>query len=255
MSEVVSERHTALITPLGREARSTYKMVIYEQLYELIQNLDLLPGERLVEADLAARLGVSKTPIRETLLLLEKGGLVSIVPHTGATVTWPSLHDYEQHLFLQDALEQPALPLVVEAITSEDIASCSILEQAIRRARADNNEPEYQRLVIQLHAQLFGVVGYPHLTQMIGSVQRSLRRYHPIFVRQFDENWDRELSIVTQRFDLVRRGDAVGAAAAVRRIHRDMLEFARGRVRVGDPKVLPYLLPHEQAAAHARLLG
>jgi DNA-binding GntR family transcriptional regulator len=246
VTDVLRERQTSVISPLGREARSTYKTVIYDQLYELIQNLDLPPGERLVEADLSARFGVSKTPIREALLLLEKEGLVSIVPHIGATVTWLSLHDYEQHLFLQDALEQPALPLVVKRVTPEGIAECGSLLERIHHARGEQDEREYQGLVIQLHAQLFAWVGYPRLTEMIGAVQRSLRRYHPVCIREFEENWDRELFVVTQRFEWIRAGDAEAAAAAVQQGHREMLEFARERVRVGDPRVLTYLLDDER---------
>lgn len=255
MKEAPADRQTSVITPLGREARSTYKTIVYEQLYELIQNLKLPPGERLVEADLSARFGVSKTPIREALLLLEKEGLVHIVPHSGATVTWLSLHDYAQHLFLQDALEQPALPLVVEHLTPEGIATSSSLYERIRRARAKRDEREYQRLVIRLHSELFGLVGYPRLTELIGVVQRSLRRYHPVFIRQFEENWDREMAIVTQRFEHVRNGNAEAAALAVQQGHREMLEFAEERVRVGDPKVMPYLLVDERSPRFESLSG
>jgi DNA-binding GntR family transcriptional regulator len=221
-------------------------MVVYDQLYELVQNLELPPGERLVEADLSARLGISKTPIREALLLLEQEGLVHLVPHLGATVTWLSLHDYEQHLFLQDALEQPALPLVVEHMTPEGGERCMALVGAIGSARRHDDLYEYQRLIIRLHSELFDLVGYPRLTQLIGVVQRALRRYHPVFVRQFRENSDREMEIVLKRVESIVNGDAAGAAEAVQRGHRAMLEFARELVRLGDQRVMPYLLEDER---------
>src|SRR5690242_10506181 len=92
----------------------TYKSAVYETLYELIQHLELPPGERLVEADLSTRFRVSKTPIREALLMLAKDGLVEVVPHVGATVSWLTLEDYEQNLFILDAIELPALRLVAD---------------------------------------------------------------------------------------------------------------------------------------------
>src|SRR6476659_1564524 len=49
----------------------TYKRAVYDRLREMLESFELPPGERLVEADLATRLGVSKTPIREAITLLE----------------------------------------------------------------------------------------------------------------------------------------------------------------------------------------
>ena len=92
----------------------TYKAAIYDTLTRMISELELLPGTRLVEADLAERFQMSKTPIREALLLLEADGLVKLEPYQGATVTWLSLDEYEELLFIQDALEQPSLARVAE---------------------------------------------------------------------------------------------------------------------------------------------
>jgi DNA-binding GntR family transcriptional regulator len=237
-----ADRATSIIVPLASFARQTYKKAVFEALYELIQNLDLPPGERLVEADLASRFGVSKTPIREALLLLEKEALVTSVPHVGATVTWLSLADYEQKLFILDALEQPALRLVVERVTEPELEACGHLLESITAAHRGRDEPAYLRQVMRLHSDLFAAARYPQLTELINGVQRSLRRYTEAFVHQFPENWDRELRIVTARFTNLCRGDAEAAAAAVQQGHAELLEFARERVQAEDPLVMPYVL-------------
>jgi len=231
------------ITPLGKSARRTYKMVIYEVLYELIQNLEIPPGERLVEADLAARFGVSKTPIREALLVLESEGLVTTVPHAGATVTWLSLEDYEQRLFVLDALEMPALRLIMERITSDELDRCSRLLQAITEAYGARDADGYTSRVIQLHSELFGAPRYPLLREMIDGVQQSLRRYTGAFVHPFADTWQRELEIVTERFEHLRGGDVERAAEAARRGHADLLDAVRERVESGDPDIMRYLTP------------
>ncbi len=64
----------------------TYKLAVYDALLEMIVSLELPPGERLVESDLAGRLGVSKTPVREALRHLASSGLISIRKNQGATV-------------------------------------------------------------------------------------------------------------------------------------------------------------------------
>jgi DNA-binding GntR family transcriptional regulator len=238
---VSAERATLAIEPLGRAARSTYKSIVYETLYELIQELVLPPGERLVEADLAARFGVSKTPIREALLLLAEQGLVALVPHAGATVTGLSLEDYEQLLFLQDALEQPALPLVVERITAAELQAGTALMDEIRAAYDERDLRLYHHLVVRMHGELFAAARYPRLTQLIDTIMHPLCRYHPIFVRPDEENLEREVTIVIERFAHVRAGDAAGAAEAVQRGHAAMFAFARRLVEARDPHVMRYL--------------
>lgn len=249
MGDAVVERATTVIEPLQKEARSTYKTVVFRTLYELIQNLELPPGERLVEADLAARFGVSKTPIREALLLLEQEGLVTLVPHAGATVTWPTLEDYEQQLFIQDALEQPALPLVVERITPQELESCAGLIAAAEDAYARRDAPLYHRMLIRMHGELFAAARYPRLMDLIQVVMHAIRRYHPIFVQPFEENWDREFALVRARFEHVRRGDPAAAAAAVQEGHRDMLAFARQLVEREDRSVMRYLAPQRAVSS------
>src|SRR5580704_2312783 len=75
---------------------TTYKRAAYEALRDMIVELEIPPGARLVESDLAARLRVSKTPIREAIALLESDGLVDVAPYRGATVRWLSTLEIEE---------------------------------------------------------------------------------------------------------------------------------------------------------------
>lgn len=237
------ESVTSVIAPLGSLARKTYKVTIFEALYELIQHLELPPGERLVEADLATRFGVSKTPVREALLMLEKERLVTTVPHVGATVTWLSLPDYEQKLFILDALEQPTLQLIHERITPEELEFCRWLIDHITEAFEQGDEPAYVDYVLRMHSQLFAAARYPQLTELVNGMQQSLRRYTKAFVHRYPENWRTELETARQRFAHLYEGDVPAAAAAVQRGHAAILNFARERVAAEDPGVMQYLDP------------
>ncbi|MDF2442698.1 MAG: hypothetical protein JWR01_901, partial [Subtercola sp.] len=73
-------------TPLGRISPTSRTTHVLEIVKGAILNGQFAPGEALVEAELAGRLGVSKTPVREALKTLEGTGLVVIRPYTGATV-------------------------------------------------------------------------------------------------------------------------------------------------------------------------
>lgn len=78
---------------------------VYEQLRDEIVSGSLSPGEQLVEARIAEELGVSKTPVREALIRLQRDGLVEIEPYRGARVLEPSGDDVREVLELRTLLE------------------------------------------------------------------------------------------------------------------------------------------------------
>lgn len=221
---------------------NTYKQTVYRTVYRLIQNLDLAPGERLVEQDLSERFGVSKTPIREALLLLEKDRLIEMVPHTGATVSWLSLADYQQQLFILDALELPALQLIGDRATEDDFDGWAHDIAAIEAAFGSSELRTYRELVAGLHRKMFAVAGYPRLTELISSVQQALYRYGVLFIDTQERERARELEIVVRRFELLRRGAVAETVELVQGHHAVMLTTARERVARRDSAVMPFLL-------------
>src|SRR5215211_847356 len=81
------------------------KRRVYEQLRDEILSGAAQPGTQLVEARIAAELGVSKTPVREALIRLQRDGLVAIEPYRGARVIEPSPADVREILELRVLLE------------------------------------------------------------------------------------------------------------------------------------------------------
>src|SRR3954470_19857447 len=63
------------------------------------------PGERLPQVEIARRLGVSTTPVREALAALQREGLVRLHPQRGAVVFLPSVDDLKEHYEIRGALE------------------------------------------------------------------------------------------------------------------------------------------------------
>jgi DNA-binding GntR family transcriptional regulator len=78
---------------------------VYERIRDDISSGLLQPGDQLVEARLANDLGVSKTPVREALIRLQRDGLVEIEPYRGARVLEPSPDDVRETLELRTLLE------------------------------------------------------------------------------------------------------------------------------------------------------
>jgi DNA-binding GntR family transcriptional regulator len=220
----------------------TYKAAIYKTLTRMIGELDLPPGSRLVEAELAARFNVSKTPIREALLLLESDGLVKLEPYQGATVSWLSVQEYEELMFVQDALEQPALPRVVERISRRELDAIGRLVERMKRSRREHDSRGFFEEGAVMHERLFAIAGLPRLVHVVMSlILRPTRRYERVFMHQFDDIWDIEMGIITGRFENIAAGDPAAAAARVREGRAAMLGLIRERL--DDPGIAPYLAP------------
>lgn len=220
----------------------TYKVAIYETLTRMIGELELPPGSRLVEAELATRFNVSKTPVREALLLLESDGVVKLEPYHGATVSWLSVQEYEELMFIQDALEQPALHLVVERISRRELDAIGRLVERMKRRRREHDSRGFFQEGAVMHERLFAVAALPRLVHVVMSlILHPTRRYERVFMHQFDDAWDIEMGIISGRFENVAAGDPEAAAASVREGRAAMLGLIRERL--DDPGIAPYLAP------------
>lgn len=83
---------------------------------------EILPGERIIESDLAARLNVSRGPVREALVQLEQEGIVGRLPHRGTFVTTLSHRDAREIYTLRALLDGEAASLASSAMTEQDFA-------------------------------------------------------------------------------------------------------------------------------------
>jgi DNA-binding GntR family transcriptional regulator len=224
----------------------TRQVAVYDTLTTMIGELELEPGTRLVEADLATRFGVSKTPIREAILLLNADGLVRLEPHRGATVTWLSLDEYEELLYIQDALEQPVLPNIAERVTPNDAGEFRRLMERLERAREDHDSRAFFEASTKVHQRLMELAGPIRLARIVTSLQTiQSRRYERAFVHQFDDTWDAELGVMRGRLDGILAGDAEAASAAVRAGRQTMRDLTRSRL--DDPRIARYLAPAASA--------
>lgn len=90
---------------------------------EAILDLELKPGQRLVEREFIDRLGISRTTFREALRQLSSEGLVTVVPQKGARVSSPSVKEATDLYEIRAALESLVVTRFVERATAEEIES------------------------------------------------------------------------------------------------------------------------------------
>ena len=138
--------------------------IVCAMLRELIISGELGAGEPLRQRDLAARFGVSQTPVREALRRLESEGLVTNDPHRGATVTGTA-----------DAVEENSQIRAVLEPLGARLAARSVTEAQLDRLRALNGEmsslsegdDRYGALNREFHFAIYEAAASPVLLSMM----------------------------------------------------------------------------------------
>ncbi|WP_232665491.1 GntR family transcriptional regulator [Pseudonocardia sp. TRM90224] len=106
----------------GTDARRSNRRVVYELLRRKVLTLELPPGAALSENELATSLGVSRTPVRESLILLAEEGLVQVFPQVGSFVSRVDPQRVADAQFLREAVELAALDDLPGALDEDVIA-------------------------------------------------------------------------------------------------------------------------------------
>lgn len=154
----------------ARNTRAIKRAPIHEQiLLQLRQDIvrnRWKPGERLPEPELCQEFGVSRTPMRDALKLLEAEGLIELRPHIGAVVTQPGLPDLEEKMQVLAALEQAAAALVAARRPARAIAQLRQLHAAMQDAAHQEDMALYYQLNDDFHRAIVEGSGNKTLAQI-----------------------------------------------------------------------------------------
>jgi DNA-binding GntR family transcriptional regulator len=115
---------------------------------------DVAPGQRLVEEELAAMLGVTRQSLRAALLDLTADGLVERIPNRGARVRVVSTAEAVAITECRMALEALCAVKAAERITDEEAVRLRELGEQLKRAVADGNPLKYSELNRELHRRV-----------------------------------------------------------------------------------------------------
>lgn len=146
---------TATLSALGAQPPLSKTEYVLERLRQDIANGIVVPGESLRQAEIAERYGVSATPVREALRLLEAGGLISYAPHRGATVRELSPTRLQDVYLLRAEVEGLATAVAVERMSDDDIAAVVAVQAELREAVRRKNGPELAVINRRLHFTIY----------------------------------------------------------------------------------------------------
>lgn len=111
----------------------TMPITVADRIRAMILKRELLPGERLIQSELAERLGVSRTPVREALQKLAAEGLITLSPYKGAHVAELSLSHLEGIYHIRIAIESQIGYLAAQHITAEELKQVRDLVEQMKK--------------------------------------------------------------------------------------------------------------------------
>jgi DNA-binding GntR family transcriptional regulator len=133
-------------------------------------------GERLTEPRLSKLLGISRTPIREALRILEMEGFVEIIPRRGAVVTDVTDKDVDEIFILKVKLESLAAKLAAEHLTDDDIAELEDLNARMEKFADAKNVSILIKLNSEFHNLIISKCENNRLTKFLEALLRQFKR-------------------------------------------------------------------------------
>ncbi len=156
---------------------------VFNELRQEILTGELAPGERLMEIHLADRLGVSRTPIREAIRMLELEGLVTMIPRRGAQVSQITEKQMNDVLEVRQALDVLCVKLACERIDKEGLkrleAACKAFEEAVE---SDDNR-RIAQADVEFHNVIIEATGNDKLISMEDTFSQPMYRYRYEYIK------------------------------------------------------------------------
>lgn len=185
----------------------------YSRLLNEIRTGKLAPGDRLLETELAARLGISRTPVREAIRQMETDGLVVHVPRSGARIRTLDYSEVNELYDMRAVLEGTAARLSARAASEVELAELEAIN-AEMKAALDDMDMLY-RLNRQFHDALLNTARNRYLSKSVEGLKKTLLILGPSTM----EEGERARLAVDEHdllIDALRARDGAGAEAAMR---------------------------------------
>ncbi len=157
--------------------------VVFQTLRAAILKGDLKPGERLMELQLAEKLGVSRTPIREAIRMLEKEGLAITIPRKGAEVAQMTEKDVDDVLQIRCALEELTVRLACQNITQADLKKLAAARDNFREQTETNDIPAIAKADEGFHDVFYNSSDNPKLIAMLNNLREQMYRYRVEYLK------------------------------------------------------------------------
>lgn len=193
--------------------RRTSVDLIVEDLYDKITSLDLRPGDKISEAEIAAQFGVSRQPVRDAFSRLANQDLLLIRPQRATEVKRFSYREIEKSRFVRAAVEAEVLRRAARQCDNEGV---NLLDESLarqRKATAERDLAKFGALDYDFHETLCRIAGVEFAFEVISAEKAKVDRLCVLGLAK-EERMPQLLQDHEAIAKAVTGGDEEGAAAA-----------------------------------------
>lgn len=149
---------------------------VYQAMKEAILALDFPPGANVRKAPICEKLGVSRAPVTEAIARLANDGLVDVVPQSGTHVSYFSMDEIREGVFLREALEVATVAKVARDITEDQLKKLSRNMRLQELLVDDDDTAGFYQADEEFHHLLMEFTGFQRLPDVAQTVSLQVTR-------------------------------------------------------------------------------
>lgn len=200
---------------------------VFEELHQQILSLDLAPGTRMSEIEVAKAFGVSRQPVRDAFYRLSQLGFLQIRPQRATVITKISEAAVLRAKFVRTALEIACLRAAIEAITDDQIKDLDELLKEQKAAVTADERQLFHKLDDTFHRRMCEISGHDYVWALIREQKAHMDRVRFLSLASGAQAaLDDHVSIM----DAVRKRDSKQAEALMT-AHLGRISTILGRIR------------------------
>ena len=162
---------------LIRDEYMPLRELVFTTLRQAILKGELKPGERLMEIQLAEKMGVSRTPIREAIRKLSNEGLVTLIPRKGAIVAGISEKMLTDVLQVRMTLEKMAYECAFRNFSDKDMEALKKAEEVFENAVRDGDLVRITEADEGFHFVIYEAADNDKLREILHNLRENMYRY------------------------------------------------------------------------------
>ncbi len=208
--------------------RKSIQTLVYEELKRNIMSMKLEPGQTMSTQEIATKLNVSRTPVREAFLRLQSEGLVEMIPQRETMVSKISLKRVEQEKFIRECLEMGVIRKFMDKSGCEVEENMAELIQLQKKCGEEKDFVGFLEADDQFHKVLFDVTGQEMAWETIASRNGHYNRLRILYVQRdtaMQESIEQHHKIATLLESGSREEAARALSSHVRRLDIDEAEL------------------------------
>ena len=206
---------------------------VFNTLRDQILKGELSPGDRLMEIHLADKLGVSRTPVREAIHMLEREGLAITIPRRGAQVARMTEKELSDVLEVREVLDELAITKACANVSDDIIKK---LDSSVVDFKEAVKTGDPKRIVEEdenFHRIIYKAADNPRLLSIVDNLKEQMYRFRFEYIRE-EKNYDMLIEEHESMIEGLKTGDVDGVKRAMHTHLQNQVEAVRRIIRNYD---------------------